>query len=141
MACRKIARWLLLTSVLVMTRACSPCLAQGIPGKTQKSVTLWVREVHGRALYWVDEKAVKRGPLTGLETALGSDLNVNLKVVLDSRVPTGEIFEIDGMLDKIPIKDVRYYVFTADQPTEMWQLVWNSRPVPLPGKPPASRTR
>ena len=108
-------------------------------GEKAPSVVLWVREVNGRVGYWVNDKAVGRKPLTGLERALGPNLNVALMVILDSRVPIREIADIDGMLGKIPIKGVRYYAYNASDPNGMWEILWKPELLPLPKSPPADR--
>ena len=140
MACRRSSRWLLLIMLNALLVASVPMRSSGKTGPTagRRAVTLWVRQVHGQALYWIDEKPVRRAPLTGLEIAIhGIDPDeVALTVILDRRVPTGEIFEIDGMLDKIPIKNVRYFVFDASDPHRMWEIFWKPDSVPLPGPPP-----
>lgn len=110
--------------------------AQRTPDGHLRSVTLWAREVNGRALYWVGQQPVGRHPLSGLEQSLGPNIDVRLSVILDSRVRISEIFEIDGVLDKIPIKHVRYYVFDADYPQEMREISWNPSTRPLPGPAP-----
>jgi len=113
-----------------------PALGRDNSSESSRSIILWVREVNGRVAYWVNDKPVGGAPLTGLETALGSNLDVTLMVVLDSRVPIREIGDVSGMLDKIPIKDARYYVYNADDPTDMWEIVWKPETLPVPASPP-----
>lgn len=122
---------------LAMASLCSFCLAQGTPVKRRQPITLWVREVNGKALYWVGERPAARHPLTTLEQVLGPNIDVELSVVLYSNVPINEMFEIDGVLDKIPITHVRYYVYDPAYPRAgMTEIVWRTKSVPLPGAPP-----
>lgn len=118
-----------------------PPLLRDRPNDKRRTIILWVREVNRRAMYWVDHKPVGREPLTGLEIAIGpseAPENVDLKVVLDSRVPIQEISDIDGTIAKIPITDAHYYVYSTDDPTGMSEIVWKSEVLPLPQSPPPS---
>jgi hypothetical protein len=95
-------------------------------------------------MYWVNDKPVGRAPLTGLEILLGPSEppeDVDLKVILDSRVPIQEIGDIDGVLAKIPITDAHYYVYRADAPSGMSEIVWKSEDLPLPQSPPPAGKR
>jgi len=121
---------------LAMTGFHSTSPAHKIPTSRLKPITLWVQEANGTALYWVGKRAVGRHPLTGLEQALGPNIDVELSVILDSNVPISEMFEIDGVLDKIPIKHVTYYVFESDHPNRMRQITWGLSTILLPGSPP-----
>src|SRR5690348_17182423 len=119
---------------LAMASLSSFCLAQKTPAKRRQPVTLWVREVNGKALYWVGERPAARHPLTTLEQVLGPNIDVELYVVLDSDVPINEMFEINGVLDKIPVKHAQYYVYDPAYPKAgMREIVWRARNLPLPG--------
>jgi hypothetical protein len=102
-----------------------------------KPVILWVQEVHGQALYWVNDKLCGRAPLSGLGVATSSNPNTALTVVLDSRVPIREMADIEGLLEKMDVKNVRYYVFDRAYPKiGMSEIVWKPQSVPLPTSPP-----
>src|SRR5579864_3070996 len=102
-----------------------------------KTITLWVQEVRGRALYWVNDKPCGRAPLSGIGAASGSNRNVVLTVILDSRVPIREMAEIEGLMEKIDLKSVHYYVFDRAYPgMGMSEIVWKLQSVPLPTSPP-----
>ncbi len=96
--------------------------------------------VNHKALYWVGGKPIGRDSLGGLIHAVGAEQpdNVALTVILDSRVPIGEIHEIDGMLDKIPIEHVRYFMYWVDDPRSMQEVVLKAEFLPLPNAPPRS---
>lgn len=81
-----------------------------------RSMILWVQEVHGRPLYWVNDRPYGRAQLSELEKASGSERNIALTVILDSRVPIQEMAEIEGLMEKMDLKDVRYYVFKRAYP-------------------------
>jgi hypothetical protein len=121
----------------------SPSLAsrhQAVSAQKHFPVILWVREVNHRPLYWVNDKPVGRDSLGGLERAIGPEEpgNVALTVILDSRVPIDEIHEIDGMLDKIPIEHVRYFMYWVNDPRGMQEVVLEAAFLPLPKPPPRS---
>lgn len=107
------------------------------------SYVLWVREINGQALYWVNEKPWGRAPLSGLVAAMGSDEQGSLTVILDSYVPIEEISEIQGLMPKLDsIKDVHYYVYRATAPRAgMSEIVWKTEGVPLPASPPSLSAR
>ena len=101
---------------------------------------LWVQEVHGQPLYWVNDTPCGRAPLSGLVAASGSEQTVGLTVILDSRVPIHEMAEIEGLMEKMDLKDVHYYVFDHTYPkVGMSEIIWDSQSVPLPASPPVSR--
>lgn len=102
-----------------------------------RPIILWVQEVHGQALYWVNDKACGRAPLSGIVAASGSERVAELTVVVDSRVPIHELGEIEGLVPKIDPKDVHYYVFDRAYPgAGMSEIVWKAESLPLPARPP-----
>ena len=102
-----------------------------------KSVILWVQDVHGKALYWVNDKPCGRAPLSGLAAASSSAESIAVTVIVDSRVPIREMAEIDGLMAKIEPKSVHYYIFNRAYPKMgMSEIIWSSRSVPLPAQPP-----
>ena len=102
------------------------------------SLILWVREVNRHEVYWVGDKSVGRDSLGGLTRAIGTadPAHVELTVILDSRLPLDEISEIDGMLDKIPISHVRYFVFWVDHPDSMREILPKAEFTPTPQSNP-----
>ncbi len=106
------------------------------------AIVLWAREVNRHALYWVNDKPVGRDSLGGLIHAIGSTDpdNVQLTVILDSRLVIDEIHQIDGMLDKIPIEHVRYFMFWVDDPRNMQEIVLKSDFAPVPKSAPHAPT-
>lgn len=106
------------------------------------AIVLWAREVNRHALYWINDKPVGRDSLGGLIRAFGSTDpdNVRLTVILDSRLMIDEIHQIDGMLDKIPIAHVRYFMFWVDDPRSMQEIVLKSEFTPVPKPLPHAPT-
>lgn len=102
-----------------------------------RPIILWVQEVRGQALYWVNDKACGRAPLSGIVVASGSDRAAELIVIVDSRVPIHELGEIEGLVSKIDPKDAHYYVFDRAYPgAGMSEIVWKTESLPLPAPPP-----
>lgn len=101
-----------------------------------KPEILWVQEVNGQALYWVNDKPVGRAPLSGMNTIFDSIQKNGLIVIMDSRVPISEMGGIDGILAKVPYDNARYFVFDRELPGKMSEIRWSSEMVALPQKPP-----
>ena len=102
-----------------------------------ESVVLWVQEVRGKALYWVNDKPCGRAPLSGLDEASRSKQIAALTVILDSHVAIQEMAEIEGLKEKMGLRNVRYFVFDRAYPnTGMSEIVWRPQNVPLPMSPP-----
>lgn len=103
------------------------------------SYVLWVREVRGKTLYWVNDKPWGRAPLSGIVAATGSEQHIALTVVLDARVPIQEIGEIQGLMAQLDIGNVHYYVYEpADPGAGMSEIMWKTESVPLPKSPPVA---
>lgn len=116
---------------------CVACATTGQAGAPRPQV-LWVQDVNGQALYWVNDRPVGRAPLSGLGPFLGSIQKDGLIVILDSRVPINEIAGIEGILEKLPYKGARYFVYVPELPDRMSEIIWKSEDVPLPQKPPST---
>lgn len=111
---------------------------QSTAPQNDKAVILWVREVHGQALYWVNHTPADRAPLSGIVAATQSTPHYTLTVIIDSRVPIEEVAEIQGLVPKLDVKDVRYYIYDAAHPKlGMSELVWKTETLPLPQSPPS----
>lgn len=135
---KKIFAWAL--TVLLGTAVAIPAQGQPARNATQMagSVVLWVREIHGQALYWVGRRAVGRAPLSGIVAATQSfRKSCSLIVVIDSSVPIQEMAEIGGLTAKLDVRDVHYYVYSPVYPKlGMSEIVWRTQTLPLPGAPP-----
>jgi hypothetical protein len=115
----------------------SPAEGRHMADGKGKPIVLWVREIGGQALYWVNDKPWGRAPLSGLVAAMDSDENVSLTVILDSRVPIQEMADIESLMAKMDIKNVRYYVYVPAYPNiGMSEIVWKAETIPLPKSPP-----
>lgn len=122
---------------MVTTIAIFICFIPTVQGQIaadveNKSIILWVRQVNGQSLYWVNDRPVGRAPLTGLAAIVQPNQKTSLQIILDSRVPIDEIFEIAGMIEKIPINDAHYFVRRYDSPTVMSEIAWKPQLVPVP---------
>lgn len=108
------------------------------PPQRDKTVVLWIREVRGQALYWVNHTPANRAPLSGIVAATQASPHYTLTVIIDSRVPIRELAEIQGLVPKLDVQDVRYYVYDAAHPKlGMSELVWKMETLPLPQSPPS----
>lgn len=110
-------------------------------GMHRDTFVLWVRPVHGHPMFWVNNGLPATEPLTPLEKAIGSTPpdHIELQVILDSRVPIEKLFDIDWTIPKIPITNVRYYFFKSDSPESMYEITWQPKAFPLPGRPPNTK--
>ncbi len=125
--------------VLFLGLSCACALARGGHASHghARPLILWVQEVHEQPQYWVNDKPCGRAPLSALATASGSERIAALTVILDSRVPIHEMAEVEGLMEKMDIKNVHYYVFDHAYPNiGMSQIIWKSQSRPLPAPPP-----
>lgn len=110
---------------------------QSSASQKNKAVILWVREVHGQVLNWVEHKPADRAPLSAIVAATHSTPHYTLIVILDSRVPIQEVAQIQALVQKLDAKDVRCYVYDAAHARlGMSELVWKTETLPLPEPPP-----
>lgn len=141
MAARKPSRIALAILLVSLGISCACPLARGghAVDAHMASVILWVQEIHGQALYWVNDKPCGRAPLSGLVAETGSNRSIALAVILDSRVPIQEVAEVEGLLAKMDFRNVHYYVFNHAYPSiGMSEIIWKAQSVPLPAAPPAA---
>lgn len=129
-------RWKLLIFAVFCGLLCTSAVGRAGVEAVRPEV-LWVREVNGRALYWVNERPVERAPLSGLGAILPLIQKNGLIVILDWHVPISEIGAIDGILGKLPYEGARYFVYVPEVPHSMSEIIWKQEMLPLPQKPPS----
>jgi len=113
--------------------------SQSATPRNERTIVLWVRELHGQALYWVNHTPADRAPLSAIVAATQSTPHYSLTVIIDSRVPIQEMAEIDGLTAKLDAGQVHYYVYNPAYPNlGMSEIIWKTETVPLPQPPPSA---
>jgi hypothetical protein len=96
-----------------------------LPQETHpKPTTVLVEKVSGRVIYKIDSRQVD-DLLRGLnQVADRSGPNQPVNVIVDSRLPAAEIWNVDGVAGKAQLTSLRFFVFfhETDMMTEIKRM-------------------
>lgn len=101
-----------------------------------KPTTVLVEKVGGRVSYKVDSRHVDDLLLALNQLADRGGTNQPVIVLVDSRLPSSEIWNIDGVAGKAQLTNLRFFVFFRD--SEMMSEIKRMPPVSLSTSPPAN---
>src|SRR5579863_1587271 len=83
-----------------------------LPQETHsKPTTVVVEKVGGRVIYKVDSRQVDDLLRTFNQVADRSGPNQPVNVIVDSRLPSAEIWNVDGVAGKAQLTNLRFFVF------------------------------
>lgn len=97
-----------------------PCSAQQRYPETEQStrIVVLVEKTPKGTVYHVDSKEVTGDPLRGIAEAYekhGSDTNHPIVAIVDERLPMTMLDQIRGLIGKVGLVNVRYFLLTADR--------------------------
>jgi hypothetical protein len=101
-----------------------------------KPTTVLVERVGGRVSYKVDSRHVDDLLLALNQVADRNGTNQPVTVVVDSRLQSAEIWNVDGVAGKAQLTNLRFFVLFRD--TEMMSEIKRMPAVPLSTSPPAN---
>jgi hypothetical protein len=94
-----------------------------------KPTTVVVEKVGGRVIYRVDSQKVDDLLRALDQVADRSGPNQQVNVVVDSRLPSAEIWNVDGVAGKAQLTNLRFFVFFHE--TEMMSEIKRMPAVPF----------
>jgi hypothetical protein len=101
-----------------------------------KPTTILVERVGGRVSYKVDSRQVDDLLMALNQVADRRGPNQPVNVIVDSRLPSAEIWNVDGVAGKAQLTNLRFFVFF--QETEMMSEIKRMPAVPLSTSLPAN---
>jgi len=101
-----------------------------------KSMTVVVEKVGGHVIYKVDSQKVDDLLRALNQVADRSGANQQVNVVVDSRLPSAEIWNVDGVAGKAQLTNLRFFVFFHE--TEMMSEIKRMPAVPFSMSLPAN---
>jgi hypothetical protein len=101
-----------------------------------KPTTVVVEKVGGHVIYKVDSQKVDDLLRALNQVADRSGPNQQLNVVVDSRLPSSEIWNVDGVAGKAQLTNLRFFVFFHE--TEMMSEIKRMPAVPFSMSLPAN---
>ncbi len=99
-----------------------------------KPITVLVEKVGGRVSYKVDSRHVDDLLLALNQVANRNGTSQPVTVVVDSRLPSAEIWNVDGVAGKAQLTNLRFFVLFRD--SEMMSEIRRMPAVPLSTSPP-----
>jgi len=104
-----------------------------------KPIVIVAEKAGGRTLYKVDSKPTGSMPTNDLLHALNqvaarNGVNQPVVVLVDSRLPSSEIWNLDGVAGKAQLTNLRFFIFFHD--AEMMSEIKRMPAVPFSTSPP-----
>lgn len=106
-----------------------------------KPIVVIAEKAQGRTIYKVDSKPTGSMPTNDLLHALNqivarNGVNQPVVVLVDSRLPSSEIWNLDGVAGKAQLMNLRFFIFFRD--TEMMSEIKRMPAVPFSTSPPTN---